>query len=483
MANARKIHNLIYLGFILALSFFLKIPSLFEPNHYGDEGIYQAIGQVVRRGGILYRDAWDNKPPLLYLIYALFNGDQFPLRFLSLIFTLLAIVVFYLLAQKVFPKRPKIAFFTTLLFAILNSLPLLEGNIANSENFMLFPTVLAFYLTFKNFPKVKTSFLLVSGLLLSLAFLFKIVAIFDFGALFLFLAIGLWDQRKLQIKAVIKLSLGFLLLVGLATLIFLTQGTLKEFLSAAFSQNVSYVAWGNKFLNAWGAMILKLLLLALFCLFLLLKRTGLDKGRLLIFLWWSFSLFNAFFAGRPWTHYLLVLVPSFCLLLGLFFQTSRARLLTAILILSTLYLAVTKFWLYEQTLGYYPNFFSFILGRKTLSEYRSFWGEHVNRDYRVAQFLTLKTSPDEPVFVWGNNAQVYALAKRPPASRYVVAYHMHFSPQAEKETIQDLLKTQPQYFVVLLPQSEPLKNLGIILSRNYDPVFTEEGVTIYEKRL
>lgn len=483
MVYARKIHHLIYLGLILALAFFLKLPSLFEPNHYGDEGIYQVIGQVMRRGALLYRDIWDNKPPFLYLLYSLFDGDQFSVRLFSLIVALLTVVAFYFLAQELFLKRSKITLFTTILFAVLFSLPLLEGNIANAENFMFFPVILAFYLALKNFPKIKASLLFLAGFLFSLAFLFKIVAIFDLAALSLFLLIAFWGQRRQQASSLIALSFGFILPLIFATLIFLTQGTFKEFLSAALSQNVSYVAWGNKFLGAWGGLILKLALLGFFCLFLLWQRKKLEKGPLLILSWWAFSLFNALFAGRPWTHYVLILVPSFCLLFGLALQTAKFRVFTIGLLLFTLYLGGTKFWLYEQIFGYYPNFFSFILGKKTLSAYRSFWGDHVNRDYRLAQFLTLKTATDEPVFIWGNNAQIYALAKRPPASRYTVAYHMSFTPQAEKETLQSLVKNKPKYFIILLPPAEPLRTLGAILARNYHLAFEEEGFKVYERRL
>lgn len=482
MVSARKLHNLIYLGFILALSLFLKIPSLFEPNHYGDEGIYQTVGQALHRGAFLYRDIWDNKPPLLYLFYAVFDGDQFLIRMLSFVFSLLAIVIFYLLAQKFFPKSLKITLFVTLLFALAFSLPFLEGNIANAENFMILPTILAFYLLFKNFPKININVLSISGLLLGLAFLFKIVAIFDLGAILAFFLIHYWGRRGEQIQKIAILALGFSLPLGITALFFLSQGAFSEFLSAALSINVGYVAWGNKLIIAQGWLLLKLALLFLFCLLLFWKRERFSKFQLLIFLWFGFSLFNALFAERPWTHYLLVLVPSFCLLLGSFLQTRKFRVLTLGLLLIALYLAGTRFWLYGKTVAYYVNFFSFISDKKTVDDYRAFWGDHVNRDYRVAQFLTRKTTAGEPVFIWGNNAQVYTLTKRRPASRYAVAYHMGFSPKAEQETIRSLMKTRPKYFVILLPPSDSLGNLQKLLFVNYRLFFTEDGFVVYEKR-
>lgn len=482
MADAQKIHRLMPLGFILTFAIFLKIPSLFEPNHYGDEGIYQTIGQALSRGALLYRDIWDNKPPLLYLVYSFFDGEQFLVRLFSLIVGILTIVVFYLLAQEVL-KRPKITLVATALFALLTSLPLLEGNIANAENFMLFPIILAFYLTLKNFPKIKNASIFTSGALLGLAFLFKIVAVFDLGALLLFIAFRFWRQKYTLAKSSIMTLVGFALPIAVAVLFFLWQGILGDFLSAAFSQNVSYVSWGNKLFVAQGVLISKLFLLALFCFFIFLKNKSLEKEQVLVFLWWGFSLFNAFFAARPWIHYLLVLTPSFALLFGLFWQKPRLRVYTLSLVALTIYLALTQFWIYKQTFQYYSNFFSFVWGKKSLEDYRSFWGSHVETDYRVAQFLTLHSASYEPVFIWGNDAQIYALAKKRPASRYTVAYHIGFSPSAEKETLQSLITTKPRYFIILLPQAESLRSLEIFLLANYNFLFSEEGFSVYEKKL
>src|SRR5260221_5506199 len=118
--------------------FLLRLPSLFEPYWYGDEGIYEVIGYAMRHGRILYSGIWDNKPPLLYLIYALFSGDQFGAKLASLLVGVLSVVVLYFLAKKRLVKRLHV-YIATGFFTVLFGIPLLEGNIANAENFMLLP--------------------------------------------------------------------------------------------------------------------------------------------------------------------------------------------------------------------------------------------------------------------------------------------------------------------------------------------------------
>src|SRR5438270_13611137 len=85
--------------------FLLRLPSLFEPYWYGDEGIYEVIGFAMRHGRLLYQGIWDNKPPLLYLLYAFVNGDQFAIRLISLFAGLGAVITFFFLSIKLFTDR------------------------------------------------------------------------------------------------------------------------------------------------------------------------------------------------------------------------------------------------------------------------------------------------------------------------------------------------------------------------------------------
>ncbi|MBI3887654.1 phospholipid carrier-dependent glycosyltransferase, partial [Candidatus Microgenomates bacterium] len=180
---------------IIVLFFFLRLPSLIEPNWYGDEGIYQVLGQAMHSGRMLYSEAWDNKPPFLYITYALFDGDQFWVRSASLIVGLLSLIVFFFLSKRLLKSAP-VAVLTSLLFTLLFATPLIEGNIANAENFILLPVIVAGFLIYQLIDKQKTVTvltprwaLLTAGVLLGVAFLFKIVAIFDFATMVFFLVL------------------------------------------------------------------------------------------------------------------------------------------------------------------------------------------------------------------------------------------------------------------------------------------------------
>src|SRR6267154_2662061 len=83
---------------------FLRFPSVIEPYWYGDEGVYEVIGQAMDHGSVLYRDIWDNKPPLIYVIYALSQGDQPTVKVISLFVGLFSVFALFILAQKLLQK-------------------------------------------------------------------------------------------------------------------------------------------------------------------------------------------------------------------------------------------------------------------------------------------------------------------------------------------------------------------------------------------
>ena len=183
--------------------FLLRLPSLFEPNWYGDEGIYQVIGYGIRHGRTLYSGVWDNKPPLLYYLYGIFNGDQFSIRLASIIFGIACIIIFSILAKKLFKENKPVIVATSLL-TILFGTPLIEGNIANAENFMmifaLFAGLLVFsYSLLEKQQRIhhlrRSSKLFFPGFLVGISFLFKVVGLFDFAAFFVFLFLVTYKNK------------------------------------------------------------------------------------------------------------------------------------------------------------------------------------------------------------------------------------------------------------------------------------------------
>lgn len=480
--------------FFLAGSVFLfallRIPSLIEPDWYGDEGIYQVIGVALRSGHLLYRDIWDNKPPILYVYYALVYGDLFSIRLFSLLFGVGAIVTFFFLARVLFDKKRLPVFVSTAVFAVLFGLPLLEGNIANAENFMLFPTLISLFLVLKLNIKSKLWIPILAGFFLSLSFLTKIVAVFDLGAFLVILFIlrfldkpffnikkHVFSNGKRLVKVLkqeIILSVSFIIPILFTIVFFLYNGALSDYIKAAFSQNVGYVGYGNYFLIPQGFLILKLGMLALSVLVIFKLRKKIGVSGIVIYTWLAFSLFSAFFSGRPYTHYVLVMIPAACLLVGSVFNGKKTTLLNLLLVLVLIFTVKFNFNLYTKVFSYYKNSADFVFDGKSAKDYQEFFDNNVPKNYEIARFISMNTKKDEGVFLLSDSSTIYFLAGKLPPGRYIVEYHISFYKDGIGETKKAVETSRPKY---IIGKKDNLLNDFI---QGYSLKYNLQGLNIYE---
>jgi hypothetical protein len=495
-ARLEKSKNFWFLLIISVVFFLLRLPSLFEPYWYGDEGIYQTLALAMNNGRLLYRDIWDNKPPLLYVLYAFFNGDQFSLRLLSLLFGIASIITFFFVVKTLFPGETKYAhssynkslYLSTGIFAVLFALPLFEGNIANAENFMVLFPLLSILCIFRYLHTKNKVALWYAGVLLAIETLFKIVGVFDFTALAVFLAISQYKNLKYilyEIRELLPFGIAFCVPIFLTLLYFLLNHALGNFLSAAFSQNIGYVGYGNTFIIPQGLLYIKLFLLVLLIGYLFYKRTRIPANTLFIYLWLAFSLFSAFFSQRPYTHYVLVLLPSFCFFVYILladFDKRKESVKTLFMIrnihiavfIAIILLVLQNFSIYSKTFAYYQNFVSFTFGDKSLAAYQTFFDGSVPTDDAIVQFLKLHAKPKSIIFLWGNTAQIYKMSNTLPPGKYTVEYHITGAPNGISETAKDIYEKKPRFIIVMSSHTFPFD-----LS-HYRYVYSIQNNHIYE---
>lgn len=490
--NKKSTRDSWFLVFIVSL-YALRIPSLIEPYWYGDEGIYEVIGMGMRQGRLLYQGVWDNKPPVLYLIYAFFNGDQFSVRFTSLIFGAVSSVVFFVIARKIFKSR-RASYISTLIFTILFATPVFEGNIANSENFMILLTLLGLFFVTKYLEnKNNFKYLIYSGLILSLSFLTKVVAIFDFLAFFVSIfalsTTNNFTKRRLKLylsmprKIFIDLKpqfifgMSFILLPLLSIAFFALRGALGDYFRAAFSQNVGYVGYGNYFIFPMGLLVLKSMLLIISILFIIKYANRIGETGVIVYLWTVFSLYSTLFSARPYTHYVLVFVPAFSFFVGLIYDNKNlVKFNIAIFLLMSL-IIWKNFHYYSKILPYYSNYLDFVFKNKSATSYLNFFDPNTSRDYEIVKFIDMHTNKKDNIFLWSDSAQIYALTNKLPPGRYIVSYHITFYKNAIEETQKAISEKKPKYIIVTKKTSQ----LSNFIS-NYNLRYRIGDTDIYERQ-
>ena len=481
-----KLHTPKWLFFLLCAVLVLRIPSFFEPYSYGDEMIYLTLGEAIRRGVPLYKGVYDNKPPLLYIIAAI-SGSLFWFKAILAIWHLITIFIFWKLTELIFEKNKKAQIVATIIFAVLTTIPTLEGNIANAEIFMIGPTILAFLILLSKNLNPKKIFL--GGMLFSLATLFKVPAALEIGAIMFlwFIALKNYDRKNLTglIKNTLYLLIGFATPIILAFLLYFLRGALNEYVVAAFLQNLGYLSsWRpgdvqKPFLIKNLPFILRASVVAAGLGIVAWKRKKLSSPFLFSCVWLLISLFAVTLSERPYPHYMLQAIPSISLLLSILFTRENREQTLAIIPLTIAFIVpvVFKFW-YYPTFPYYLRFAKFASGQITRVEYLLTFGSHVPRNYKIADFVIASTKPNDKIFVWGESSPIYALTKRFPPGKYVADYHIKdFSTPVE--TLRIISSDEPE-FIIILPEASDFPQLTSYVRKNYGLVENIEGAEVWK---
>jgi hypothetical protein len=495
MAGKNKI---IWLILLLAGVAILRLPSLFYPYSYGDQGIYLTLGRALRQGLVLYKDIHDNKPPLLYLLAGLSNS-LFWFQALLLVWSLGTIVVFWKLAQCLFQDQPRPVMLVTILFSLLTTWPRFEGQIANAETFMLLPILAGFLLLLcgKKWEKLK---FFSAGIFFSLAVLFKVPAGFDFCAALIFIFILFFSKKVTTYKLsrgagsrfaglitnYFLLFFGFLLPLLLTSLYFALNHAFFQFLSAGFLQNIGYLSsWQGKtqgmMVNIGFLLRFSSLLILVFFFWFLRKK--IDKNLLLLALWLIFSLFGATLSERPYPHYLLQVFPAASLLVGLLLIKSKQfEKIIILLLLALIFIvyAYFKFWGYP-TISYYQNFLAWSLKQETTEEYLKNFNSNLPRNQKLASFLNSHTLPQDRIFLWGEDAPcIYALSRRLPPGRFTANYHIK-DYHGYQETIKAIEEKEPR-FIIILDDKDDFPELEQLVNREYHLFKSLDGALIFFRK-
>ena len=487
---------------LLIFTLLLRLPSFIEPYWYGDEGVTLTVGQGIRAGMDLYKDIHDNKPPLLYWVAAAFP-TLMQLKVATAFGVLIAVGFFYHLALKLTGKKG--AILGTLVFSILSSVPLMEGNIVNGEIWQIIFVVAAFWLFFKNchcedLPNrqgrgnLSSNTIFFSGFLFGMGFLFKQPVVFDAAALGVFLVPKSLKELK-HLKSLIFLGVGFLFPLALVSLYFLSQGTFSHFISDAFIQNSRYANAYNDFIIPQGKLYLRMLAgLGIVGLAISLFR----KQPVLLFVavLFTFETMGAFLTGRPYMHYLLGVVPSMSLGAAVLVQRkfwSKRLAVFALIAVVVLHYTITFFYKDQQmrrrTWFYYKHSASFMTGTMNQTDFHTFFDSITPYRYEVVNFLRPKLSsqpdnqitgqPDNHLLVWADDTLIYPMLNKQPQLGYIAAYHVSFYDAFDDLT--DILRTTPPRFIVTeKPERHPYPFLQEYLATSAKEVFSNDYYSVYE---
>ena len=433
-----------------------------------------AVGQALTYDLPLYTEAFDNKPPAIYLLSAfamtIFGHSIWALRFVLLLWVLVTELIIFSLAKNLWDSK-KAGLVSAAIFGLLTATPLIEGNIGNGEIFFILFTSLGYLYGFK-----KRYFL--AGLSFAMAVLFKAPAIFDFFAfgLFILLHQKTDDVEKIS-RRLFFTGLGFALPLAITSVYFFLRGHWDSFYFSVVSSNVSYTDFGNRFLNIPnGLLFVKAAALGLISLFFLRnilrswRKGTLKKEEMVtstLILWLFFSLYGSLFGGRNYSHYLIQIVPPVTLLLtGIIFKKLQVKLAITALVVGLVIVALFGFRPTYFKWNYYPNAVSYLVGKMSQEDFNKSFDRKVSRNYTLGEVAKRLSDPRDSLFIWANEPQIYFLANRSNIHRYTAAYHVH-NYNGYQDVMEKLNAHPPRIIITESPAPYPFLQLDDFIKTHY----------------
>jgi len=477
-------------------AFSLRLPYLGVPLS-ADEGGYATAAYWWARGDTLYASITITRPQGIFVVFralaALGLGSPYDIHLVAALWSTLSTLALLALAARLWGRG--IGLGAATLYAAVMATPWVEGYQANAELFMTLPLLLALLALVRADEGALAArrgllWLGASGLLAALALLLKpaAVVVLPLGTLWLLRrrATGGASWRDLT-AALAALGGGWalgllpalahgLLMVPdryLGAVIFYRLGQ-DSLLGGALAHQVGYAATNTLYLVGH----LPLLLLAPFG-FRLAAHGGDRRARTFLALWVFTALGGVSLGGNWFLHYYQQLLPPLAVALALVARGLLRRPVAPPRFAALCLAACAAFALA------FPIARGVVAGvdPATLPE----WEPGVAAAAPVAAYLAAHTAPTETVYVAYDHADIYYLAARRPAARWLHFRELGWTPGAFAEQVNRLgdPATAPRYIVGA--QAFDFRGfdadgaLRAIVARDYTLETTIDGVPLYRR--
>lgn len=495
-------YNLIIPIILTVLVILVRLPSLEEP--FDRDSAANAYGaRLIVQGEPLYTSYHPGHHlPAVYYVYALafslFGDRLFAVKFFLLLWMIPTTYLFYHLARRFTDARG--SWLAVILFLLFSSERFLKGTTAEIELFANLPRVGAALLLLILVKRNAASWQFVFvGLLGAVCILFKAVYLSPLALSGGVLLLEFWGQRGEEgsTARLLKRSgwIGAGFVAGISPVI-IYFGMLKLLprLGLVFALGQAHVSDdtnGPIFLLLYPIMVLGVsnlpnLVIGLTGALLMLRdRTMPAWERSVIPLWLVLSWVEAGFSRKPFPHYDLLVIPPLTLLSAWWLirlhrvvkNKSVASMVSALLLLS-----IGIAYIYHNG-AYLNSYIRYKIGQETYQAFvlRAPYGFTLITLQDVADYIQAHSTPEERIYLWGTDVQVYYLANRRCALDFIWPHFVESPvvPGGPEEMRRRLLAPSTKYIVVT--QDDPPAWLSQGLAENYRLAETIEEWDIYRR--
>lgn len=528
--SVTKLQRLAEVCFLFVLALLVLVPAspFIQRLTSWDSGVFLYIGWQMGSGALPYRDLWDHKPPLIFVIdmvgLALGGGSRWGVWALELVSLTAAVWFLFDLLRRAVGTLA--AWYGVLAF-LVSAFVTMDGGNYTTEYALLPQCVMLWVIATAPHDYFSKRRAFVLGLLSGLLFWLKQ------NDIAIPLALGLYvlfqwvftAQKRAVLESFGALAGGALLVTVAVIAPFVLQGALVEFWRAAFLYNFVYIeeTWLDRFLvlryapiflQSMGLTVFAAIgwLSAAFTLaqrvlqsrravlerwgetfgFLgapgdkdafALTRTQLLRLVLVVLIALPLELFFVSLAGNSFDHYFLALLPVFAV-----FGSLTFRLLVTFL---------ERAGLGQRMLRLFTVGLLLVLLSFASEAVRQIYGRISGRNHdAVIEYMQQHTQPEDTVLIWGGETRLSFAARRRTPTRFIYLRPITRQGVATVPMVLEFyaeLATEPPRLIIdvngpnrplfTFPvQSEKLDAAAQALRSEYVEAATIEGWTVYERR-
>ncbi len=456
---------------VAALACVLRAPVAELPFER-DEGEYAYIAQRWLAGDVPYRDAFDQKPPGVFLFYAaaFAVGGETPaaVRWAAQLATIAALGALVALGTWLF--APAVGIAAALSGLLLSAHPSWLGNAVNTEQIALAPISLGAGLALLAARRQRVYVSLGVGVLGGIALLLKPVTA-PIVAFEIATALLLARRKRAHAAAAV---LGMAALLAPVALYFAARGALAQFLDAVVWNNLSYAgetklsAYPLYFATQFRPTLLPLAPLyvaALAAPLALLRVARPEAGTRRRLAWvgaWLAASLPAVAAGGFFRqHYFVLALPPLALLAGIGLD-AIGRIAFGARPLAKWFAPIAALLLVGH--GVRVDWWYFGPARAESKLQRIYGSNPFPEAPALGAWIAAHSATDDRVFVYGSEPQLLFYAGRRSASRYLFVYPLNMPLPAaalrQREALAEIEASPPRYVVGVFVRTSLLEQPG-----------------------
>ena len=477
--------------FFLGLSIFYCFQSPLNPwegaDVTKDSGVFQYVAYTMHKGMIPYRDTFDHKGPLLYIINWLgqcilsYRGVWFiEVLFLTVTFGILYKIA-RLFAGQVY-SYVTVVICSSLLFVYFD-----QGNFAEEYALPFIAAALYIFLDYFFNEKITIYRLIVCGGSFGCVLLLRpnMIAVWVVFCVAVLIKEAKKDEWKNLMKFLFYFILGLSITIAPIMIWLAVNGAIKDFWFDYFTFNTLYSS-SNAGSATWSARIratiifmnnyLFLISSCVIGFFLLFRKNAMN---------WTYAvciLCNLFFitiSGRAYGHYGMILIPLYIYPIAslerifmLLVDNKEHSRMVVYLVASVILIACAL-----------PDILLSLYGISTKYDNRNV-EQYSETTQHIVQLIRERTNENEYITVYGNWDFIYTASERLSASKYSYQFPIsEILPVIKNEYFEELAETMP--CIVVIESGKMDQDMQHFLGDNgYEMLWQDgtDGAVVYDRQ-